>query len=128
MGGKATTRDIRHVSGKMGADTIDVFVNHWPSRREGATESAPKRATAARTNRNAVDKIMQNRPHAKAIVMGDLNDNPTDESLMTVLGAKGNANEVNQTAQLYNPWAAIYQRGEGTEAYKHQWNLFDQIM
>ncbi len=128
LGGKSTTRDVLHVMGKMDADTIDVFVNHWPSRREGAAESAPKRAAAARTNRKALDKIIQRRQHAKVIVMGDLNDNPNDASINEVLGAKENANDVTKPDQLYNPWSAIYGRGEGTEAYKHQWNLFDQIM
>jgi len=59
--------------------------------------------------------------------MGDLNDNPTDASVTQVLGAKGEKNEVTGSG-LYDPWTAIYNSGTGTEEYKHNWNLFDQII
>ena len=66
-------------------------------------------------------------PNAKVIVMGDLNDNPTDNSITGILNAKGEQSEVADDG-LYDPWINIYKKGEGTEEYDHSWNLFDQVM
>jgi predicted extracellular nuclease len=128
MGGKAVTRDVLHVTGILGTDTIEVFVNHWPSRRGGADESDRKRGVAAKTNKNAVQQLLHKKHSTKVIIMGDLNDNPTDNNITQVLGAKANKNELNKPNDLYNPYADLYSRGEGTEQYKQHWNLFDQII
>lgn len=126
-GGKSVTRDVLHVYGILDGDTVHVFVNHWPSRIGGEDESSPKRAAAARVNKDAIDKIMKESPNAKVIVMGDLNDNPTDNSVANVLGAQADENSI-RVAGLYDPWANIYTSGEGTETFRHHWNLFDQII
>lgn len=126
MGDKETTRDVLHVQGVMGGDTVDVFVNHWPSRRGEEGESDAKRATAAKVDRDAIDAIMKYKPNAKVIVMGDLNDNPTDISVTQALGAKGDKNI--GMNELYDPMAELYNNGQGTLAYKHHWDLFDQII
>ena len=125
--GKILTRYILHVSGILSGDTVDVFVNHWPSRTGGAEESSPKRAIAAGTLRNAVSQLLHTHAGVKIIVMGDFNDNPTDSSIGKVIGAKADQTTVSDT-DLFNPWAAIYKSGAGTESYNHEWNLFDQIM
>ena len=41
------TRDVLWVKGLLSGDTINVFVNHWPSRVGGEQRSAPGRAAAA---------------------------------------------------------------------------------
>src|SRR5688500_3039253 len=41
------TRDILYVTGLLDKDTIHILVNHWPSRREGVGETAPKRQQVA---------------------------------------------------------------------------------
>ncbi len=125
--GKSVTRDVLHVYGVLAGDTVDIFVNHWPSRRGGEHASDAKRAAAAQVDKDAITAIMKTRPGAKIIVMGDLNDNPTDNSITTVLGAKAAPNEVTETG-LYDPWAEIYKGATGTEAYRGSWNLFDQVI
>ena len=127
FGGKSVTRDVLHVYGVLAGDTVDVFVNHWPSRRGGEDASDAKRAAAAQVDKDAIGKIMIARPGAKIIVMGDLNDNPTDNSITGVLGAKAEPNEVPETG-LYDPWIDIYKGGAGTETYRGIWNLFDQVI
>jgi len=126
-GGKSITRDVLHVYGVLSGDTVHVFVNHWPSRRGGEDQSDPKRDIAAMVNKTAAEKIMKKDPNAKVIIMGDLNDNPNSNSVATVLGAKPNQSDV-ATSGLYDPWAAIFATGLGTEEYRHSWNLFDQII
>ena len=71
-----TSRDILYVRGrfpKMKKD-LNLFVNHWPSRRGGEQESEPKRVLAARTLRAEVDQLRMADPVAQIIIMGDFND------------------------------------------------------
>jgi len=124
---KSITRDVLHVLGILAGDTVHAFINHWPSRIGGEDESGPKRAIAARVNRDAINALMQQNPNTKVILMGDFNDNPTDNSITGILGAKGDEQQV-AVYGLFDPWANIYQAGNGTECFKHSWNLFDQII
>ena len=124
-GGK--TRDVLHVTGVLAGDTTHVFVNHWPSRRGGEAASAPLRAIAAGVCRDKIKEIEKEKPNAKIIVMGDLNDDPINASVAKVLNAQGNREKVKGNG-LYNPWVAFYNAGIGTLGYNDAWNLFDQIM
>jgi hypothetical protein len=123
----AYTRDVLWVKGILNGDTVYVFVNHWPSRVGGEQRSAPGRFAAAQVNRNFIDSIEKYKPGAKIIVMGDLNDDPINESITKVLGAKGKMAEV-KPGGLYNPWMELYKKGIGTLAYQDAWGLFDQII
>lgn len=121
------TRDILWVKGMLDGEMVDVFVNHWPSRLGGEERSAPARAAAAATDKRFIDSIEKRRPNSKIIVMGDLNDDPTSASVITVLNAKGEIPEV-KPGGLYNPWVNMYKKGIGTLAYQDAWGLFDQII
>lgn len=121
------TRDVLYVSGILAGDTVNVFVNHWPSRRGGQAASEPLRRIAAGVSKKVIDSLMNINPNTKVIVMGDLNDDPVDESITEVLGAKGDIDKV-KTSGLYNPWVSFYKKGLGTLGYDDRWNLFDQIM
>jgi hypothetical protein len=121
------TRDVLYVTGKLGNDTLHVFVNHWPSRREGEDASAWKRNAAASVSKEIIEGLMAKNKNAKCIVMGDFNDDPVDESVVNTLGAKGNKSEV-RPGGLFNPWMTLYKKGIGSLAYKGNWNLFDQII
>lgn len=121
------TRDVLWVTGSLNGDTINVFVNHWPSRVGGEQRSAPARAAAAQVDKNMIDSIEKKQPDAKIIVMGDLNDDPISPSVTKVLEAKGKIEDV-QPGGLYNPWVDMYKKGIGTLAFQDAWGLFDQIM
>jgi hypothetical protein len=71
--------------------------------------------------------MMALNPNTKAIIMGDLNDDPTSPSVAVVLGAKGNKADVKGTG-IYNPFVNFYKQGIGSLGYNDSWNLFDQIM
>ena len=121
------TRDILQVDGILDNDTIHVLVNHWPSRSSGEKETAPKRNAAGDLCRTIVQSIYKAHPNAKIIIMGDLNDDPVDESLLKHLGVKGKI-EVMQPQELYDPMIPLYKDGVGSLAYRDSWNLFDQII
>jgi predicted extracellular nuclease len=120
------SRDILHVEGVLDGDTVDVFINHWTSRRNANSGSDEKRMMAAKTVKSAIGSTLSKRPRTKVIIMGDFNDNPTDVSITEGLGAKESKDGL--MGDLYNPFIAIYKGGRGTEQFKGDWNLFDQIM
>lgn len=124
-GGK--TRDVLFVQGILSGDTVNVFVNHWPSRRGGEAASAPLRAIAAGVSKKVIDSLTAINPSTRVILMGDLNDDPTDASVAKVLGAKGDKKEIKKNG-LYNPFVSFYKNGIGTLGYNDSWSLFDQIM
>ena len=125
------TRDILEVSGILrGGIELTVFVNHFPSRRGGADESEPTRVYVASVLRKAVDSLFQKNPNAHIVIMGDFNDEPSNNSLKKTLGAAEWQREMTKelpSAALYNLGAAIEKRGEGTEYYRG-WDVLDQII
>ncbi len=127
LGQKRPTRDILHVYGILAGDTVHILVNHWPSKSGGEAASAPGRRLAASVDKRIYDSLMKINPATKVIIMGDLNDNPTSEGVVKVLGAKDDKKDVELT-DIYNPWIKLYEKGKGTENYQNEWNLIDQIM
>jgi hypothetical protein len=121
------TRDILWIKGRLDGETIHIYVNHWPSRLGGETHSFPARATAARACKQHLDSVLLAEPGAKALVMGDLNDDPVSRSITTILLAVDNPTAV-LPGGLFNPWGAFYKKGAGTLAYQDAWCLFDQVM
>ena len=121
------TRDILWVKGKLDGETIHVYVNHWPSRSGGEARSAPAREAAALVCRKHIDSVLKKEPNVKIIVMGDLNDDPNNASVSTILNAKGSEKDVTKGG-LFNPWYSMYKKGYGTLAYQDAWGLFDQII
>jgi hypothetical protein len=120
------TRDILHVSGVWlpTSDTLDIFVNHWPSRRGGKEASEHRRIAAADTLSRHLNLIWEQRPHAYVIIMGDFNDDPTDIAIQKHLLQAGN--KFNQT--LEHLGAATFKSGVGSYNYRGTFNLLDQII
>ncbi len=117
------TRGFLVVDGQMAGERLCIIVNHWPSR--GA--ESPVRVHAARQVRTLTDSLLREDKKLKIIVMGDLNDDPMDESLAT-LGARKYTKQVKK-GEFYNPWWEILEdKGVGTLLYRGKWNLFDQIV
>lgn len=122
------SRDQLVVTGIFDGEPLSLIVNHWPSRRGGETISAPKRAAAATLCKSQADSLTMLNPNAKIIIMGDLNDDPKDESVVKFLKAKNDAKDVKK-GELYNPMYKLHMKdGIGSLAYNDQWNLFDQMI
>ncbi len=120
------TRDQMLVSGLLNGEQFYFIVNHWPSRYGGEKRSRPLRNDAAALTRHISDSLLAVNPKAKIIVMGDLNDNPTNESVLKIMRAKGNRNQLKK-GDFYNPMYKLYKKGFGTTAWRDTWSLFDQI-
>jgi hypothetical protein len=122
------TRDQLLVSGELDGDLIYIIVNHWPSRSGGEARSRSKRVGAAKLNKRIIDSLQSIDPYAKIFTMGDLNDDPTNDSVKEVLKAKKNKEDV-ELKGLYNPYEKMFSdKGYGTTAYRDAWSLFDQII
>ncbi len=125
--GQRPTRDVLYVTGKLYDEVVHVFVNHWPSRSGGESASRPKRNLAAGVCKKVIDSLMAVDPLTKVVLMGDLNDDPINESVSKILGAAGKIDDVKKGG-LFNPWMSFYKKGLGTLAYQDSWSLFDQII
>ena len=117
-GDRDYTRDILYVHGRLNKEDIHVFVNHWPSRRDGADETKYKRIEAANTILRKVNALDQPVESLNAIIMGDFNDDPNSESIQ-VLMASG---------LFINPFKKLLSPYTGSANYKGKWSLFDQII
>ncbi|HLP12596.1 MAG TPA: hypothetical protein VK177_11740 [Flavobacteriales bacterium] len=121
------TRDILLVSGMFDGELMHFFVNHWPSRSGGEARSAPGRIAAARICRKAIDSLLAIDANAKIMLMGDLNDDPNNESVKTVLRAREKKEKM-KTGDMFNASYENFKKGIGTLAYQDTWNLFDQMI
>lgn len=121
------TRDVLLVSGILDGEPIYVMVNHWPSRRGGEKASEPWRVKSATVVKKACDSLLAQNPNAKFVIMGDLNDDPVNNSVKEVLRGKKEKEEVRK-GDTFNPFYNLYKKGLGTLAYRDAWSLFDQII
>lgn len=121
------TRDIVTMWGTIEGEPFYFMVAHWPSRLGGKEASAPKRERAAEIMRRAADSVLRLDPATKVVMMGDFNDDATDDSITEVLGAKGDIRKL-EPGDYYNPFINVLKAGYGTLAYQDAWNLFDNIV
>lgn len=123
------TRGFVTMWGTIDNEPFFFLVSHWPSRLGGKEASSPKREAAGRAIRLIKDSVLRNNPSTKVVIMGDLNDDATDKSIVDpdCLGAKAKIKDL-QTGDFYNPFIDVLKAGMGTLAYQDSWNLFDNII
>lgn len=133
-GGQKRSRPLLHVWGRVvTGDTLDVFVCHFPSRSGGQLESESFRLDAARHLRRACDSLYRLRRHPHLLVMGDLNDTPTDRSLLEGLKAQPYKPDLTfsmtDTLTLYNLFATRRAgQPEGSHKYQGSWSQLDHCL
>lgn len=121
------TRDILTMWGHIEDEPFFFMVAHWPSRTGGKEESEFKRMDVARQMRSIADSVLNVNPATKIVMMGDLNDDPTDKSVAECFGAKFKLKDL-KSGEFYNPFADMLKAGYGSLAYGDAWNIFDQII
>ncbi len=100
---------------------------HGVSRYGGEKRSRELRNAAARLTRHIVDSLQALGDDSRIIVMGDLNDDPINESVEKYLKTSGSKKNIPE-GYLYNPMYEMHKSGIGSLAYRDNWNLFDQII
>ncbi|MDF2452091.1 MAG: hypothetical protein K0S26_1595 [Bacteroidota bacterium] len=124
--GDYKTRNVLFATLKaVNGDIIYVFVNHWPSRREGEKESEPRRIYAAEQVRNKINELQKKDAKSKVIVMGDFNDHPDNNSILNTLKA---SDKPKDKGDLYNAYQTLDAAKQGTHYYDKEWRVLDQII
>lgn len=113
------TRDILHAMFRFEEHVLHVFVNHWPSKYGGAEKTIPSRAAAARTLRKEIVRILDKDPNAEMVIMGDLNDEPVDPSVVEHLGANMDRMKVNGRETILWNVMERYHRNKKGSTYKY---------
>ncbi len=117
-------------------DTLNVFVNHWPSRRGGQENSEWARIIAAKTLRHTVDSLFFSNSKSKIVIVGDFNDEPNNISILENLKAapllceSTNFKDLieDKKTDLFNLAYQKYSEGDGSFFYQNDFNMLDQII
>lgn len=107
------TRDILEVRGTIADEMFAFYVTHLPSRVGG--KSGDLRSRGAEIIYENAMAMMEKYPGIKIVVMGDMNDNPTDESMVTYLHGKESIAEMGQS-DFFNPFLSMIKAGFGSLA------------
>ena len=123
----AQTREILFVEGVvLHADTLNLLINHWPSRRGGYAESQPRRDFVANVLRSVADSLAAANKQANILIMGDFNDEPGSGSIKNILHAI-HPDSMKNTNELVNLMYPLSDR-EGSHRYKGIWSMLDQFI
>ena len=119
------TRDILMVHGLLDGEEFAVYVAHLPSRIGG--KGWDLRSRGAEIIYEHACMMMEKHPGIKIIVMGDMNDNPTDRSMTEFMHGKENPQDVGKS-DFFSPFLSMLKAGYGSLAYQGTWNIYDIIM
>jgi hypothetical protein len=127
--GARSTRDILYVKGiALDADTLHMFVNHWPSRYGGYMATKHLREFTGALLRTRVDSILRFDPQANIIIMGDLNDPPDEYSVQHSLGAKLDSTDPG-SGELFNLMSDLFSDPtRGTQKFRENWSTIDHFI
>lgn len=112
------TREILHVELKpLEYPSVDLIVNHHPSKYGGTDESQARREAAMSALKELTDSLAAVRgPNHRIIAMGDFNDNPESGPFEMMKGS------------LVNMGEDLHRRGKGTIRYEGRWELIDMFL
>lgn len=117
------TRDILLVEGTLSnGDTLILLVNHFPSKRGGATADK-RRMQIAHTLRRTMDSLTTAHPQAAIVVMGDFNAAPDEEEIR-----KGLMQGHTAPYGTFTNLMTSIEPGRGTHKYQDHWSCLDQII
>ncbi len=118
------TRDILTAWGTLDNEHIFAAIVHWPSRIGGVKFTEPQRIACAKQLRAIVDSVQLHNPATKIIIMGDMNDNPSNKSIAKTLRAKRKTKNLTHS-DLYTPYGNTKR---GSSVYDNKWNHYDNIL
>lgn len=117
------TRDIVEAKLQRKGNDLYVFMDHWPSRHHDGSY----RNKAGDVARKRIDEILATDPKADMVMLGDFNDEPSDESIRDHLRAVTTADNL-PAGTLLDTTAHIKAEGKGTFVYENKWDMLDHIL
>ncbi len=109
------SRDILYVSLLYQNTSLNLYVNHWPSRYSGVLESEGSRLIASSVLSAHIDSVKQLKDGKFIIVCGDFNDQSTNQSLNKLINKHDLINLKDSKAK-------------GTIKYQGFWYNFDHFI
>ena len=128
-GNEYLLRGILHVEGE-GPDgkPLNVYINHWKSRRGGVRETENLRVYAGIAMRRELDRLLSVSSDPRVIIMGDFNDEPTNKSMMDVMHAANKRKNI-AINDVYNLFYDMHNLDQGgSYNYQGVWQMYDQII
>ena len=117
------TRDILMVHGLIADEHFAFYVMHPPSRIGG--KGGNLRSRGAEIAYAHSRQMEQKYPGIKIVMMGDMNDDPCDASMVTYRHGKETVGEM-QPEDCYTPYLSMIKAGYGSLCYQGTWCIYDQ--
>jgi len=124
-----TSRSVLYARCVIMKDTINLFVNHWPSRRGGVLAGESLRLDISDMVRNAADSLdaLSGRL-SKTIILGDFNCVPEDHAIERLVKGRDSDKTGECGFLLVNLAETAASGGHGTYRYRGIWEMLDQII
>ncbi len=119
------TRDILMVHCLVDGEHFAIYVLHLPSRIGGKGQDL--RARGGEITYEHSMKMMEKYPGIKCVVMGDMNDNPTDESMALYLRGREKIDEVGPQ-DYFSPFLSMFKAGYSSLYYRGEGNIYDCVL
>ena len=119
------TRDVLMCRGTIEGEMFAIFVTHLPSRLGG--KGADLRPRGAEIIYQRAMELQKEFPGIKIVVMGDMNDNPTDVSMTEFLRGK-EFREGLSDEDFFDPFLSMIKAGYASLYYQGGNNIFDIVM
>ena len=116
------TRDILMVHGLIAGEHFAFYVAHLPSRIGG--KGGNLRGRGGEIIYNHAMMMEEKYPGIKIAAMGDMNDNPTDDSMAKYLHGQEHLENVTPT-EFYSPYISMLKAGYGSLCYQGVWSIYD---
>ena len=119
------TRDILMVHGIIDGEHFAFYVCHLPSRLGG--KGVDTRARGGEIAYQHSIKMMQKYPGIKCVIMGDMNDNPYDDSMAKYMRGRKNIQDV-KPQDYFSPFWSMLEAGFSSLYYRGEGNIYDCIL
>ena len=119
------TRDILMVRGLLGGEMFAFFVAHLPSRL--GEKSGALRSRGGEIMYQESARLMKEFPGIKIVAMGDMNDNPTDDSMAVYMRGREKVEEVGPE-DFFSPFLSMLKAGYSSLYYRGENNIYDILV
>jgi hypothetical protein len=128
LSGTTPTRDILYCKGLLrNADTLHLFVCHFPSMLGGERSSEWKRLSAATVARHLIDSLHSATSHPAIILMGDLNGRRGRvQSMEARAGAQSVRAQV-PLSEMFGYVMDLRSRSQGRATFTMQFDHYERV-
>ena len=119
------TRDILMVRGLLDGEMFAFLVAHLPSRL--GEKSNDLRSRGGEIMYKECQRLMREFPGIKIVAMGDMNDNPTDDSMAVWMHGREKMEDVGPM-DFFSPFVSMLKAGYSSLYYRGENNIYDILV